>query len=72
MANFIMNSQDPYETFVSNAFITKFVPMAVLSLLGLNILLNVFMFIVEVKCGQYLTKAKLMFSSVSSKAEAIS
>lgn len=62
-----MKSQNSYETFVSNELVTKFVPMGVLSLLGLNTLFNMFMLVVEVRYGGYLTKAKLMFSSISQK-----
>ncbi len=51
MANMIMTSQNSYETFVSNELVIKFVPMAVLGLLGLNTLFNMFMLVVEFKCG---------------------
>jgi hypothetical protein len=48
-ANITMTSQDAFETHVNNTTITKLVPLAVTALLGLNLLLNTFLLIVEIK-----------------------
>ena len=57
-AKMTMTSQDPYETFVNNSMVTKFIPLIILGLLSLNMVLNSFFFVVEIKQGLLLTKIK--------------
>lgn len=59
-----MTTKDPFDTFVNNALIVKAVPMTVLALLGLNLLFNVGMLVLEVKYGQVVSKAKLILKAV--------
>lgn len=49
-ANMTM-SDDPYETFVSNSFVTKLIPFISLGLISLNMLFNTFLLFVEIKQG---------------------
>lgn len=64
-----MASQDAYDTFVNNSLIIKVIPMAVLGLLAINMLFNAFLWVMEIKFGQILTKAKLLLLSLSFKGK---
>lgn len=54
-------------TFDNNSLIVKIVPIAVLGLLILNIIFNLFLWALEIKYGQILTKAKLVLASLFKK-----
>ncbi len=48
-ANFTMTNQDPFETFVNNLMVTKIVPIATLTLLALNLVMNCFLWVNELR-----------------------
>lgn len=67
LSNIIMTTNDPFNTFVQNAFIVKVVPMMVLALLSLNLLFNTGLMVLEVNFGQFLLKGKLILKRLLSE-----
>lgn len=64
-----MTNQDPFETFVNNSMVTKIVPIATLTLLALNLMLNSFLWVNELRFDKIVSKAKLLFEQSFSKAK---
>jgi hypothetical protein len=67
--NITMTSNNSSETFVSNSLVVKAFPIAVMGLLSLNLMFNMFFWGLEIKFGQIPLKAKLVFSTLSAKSE---
>jgi hypothetical protein len=63
-----ITGSDSYETFVNNSLVVKAFPMAVMGLLCLNLIFNLFLWVLEIKFGQILLKTKLIFSTLSAKS----
>jgi hypothetical protein len=62
-----MKNNNPYETFVTNKLIVNGVPMAVLSLLFVNLMFNILLLVLEIKFGKHWAKAKLILSKLLGK-----
>jgi hypothetical protein len=62
-----ITGNDSYETFVNNSLVVKAFPMAVMGLLCLNLIFNIFLWALEIKFSQILLKTKLLFSTLSAK-----
>lgn len=54
----IVKSNGPFEAFVQNGLVTKGVPLAILSLLLLNMGFNIFCWVWELKSDRFLDKTK--------------
>ena len=62
----IENVQTKGQALDTNVFVTKAVPILVLSFILLNLLGNIFFYIWEFKCSQILSKMKIIIKSCSS------
>jgi hypothetical protein len=62
-----MKNQDPFETFVNNSMVTKMVPIFTLALLALNLALNSFLWVNELRFDKIVEKAKLMLEQTFSR-----
>lgn len=62
IANITIDDKDPYEAFVNNSMINKVIPMVIVGLLALNLVVNVFWWVVEVKCDFLVSKIKTIVS----------
>lgn len=71
IANFVITNQDPFETFVNNSMVTKIVPIATLTLLALNLMLNCFLWVNELRFDQFVEKAKMMLEQIFSENKAL-
>jgi hypothetical protein len=68
ITNFVITNQDPFETFVNNSMVTKIVPIATLTLLALNLVLNCFLWVNELRFDKIMEKTKLLFEQIFSRA----
>jgi hypothetical protein len=62
--NVSMKSRNPYDTFLSDGFIVKIIPIIVLSLLFVNVIFNIFLLVLEIKFMQIPIKTKLILSKI--------
>ena len=63
ITNIKMSNSDPYEIFLNDSLITKGVPIVVLSLLALNLVINMIWWFIEIKYDLLFTKFKIFLSN---------
>ncbi len=67
IANIKIKNADPYEIFTNDSMITKSIPIAILSLLALNLILNTCWWLIQLKYDLLMSKFKTILSNYFQK-----